>query len=713
MFGQKRRKRQPPIDWPRLQALLEDDDQRAAVNRLYPDPRPESFLSSLRRVEPKLASEVMSAGRLVHNGAKIAEYPTLAVAGMLNSGKTSLVASLLSPEGRKRTLRGIANRQGTHRFVLWLPEKWREEDELWNLLLEDFGDAIGHPPELLADSAEEAHQQYNNRDGGAASLGIPLVATDQALDKIGIGLLDCPDIVSDEVFGVGSPEQRRMLLGRASPFCSAFLVVSTPSMARDRSLGEILQTISDLMPGIPRYLAVNKIRAAQTAEDVLESFEPQASKFGVDRVYGAYDFEIPSCENYIPKSAQDGDREILIENSAEDPQPIFFSLRSDSDQNPPAAISSERLLTHLPTELDRPASSDQFLSGRQAALRRAIWDVGLVAINDDAEKSNQKTARAQRTLLDTTLGLFTKQNAAGKITEVRMHQSERIVKQLATAFCDAAPWYARWGVRINTFIQLRTKAASDLLKQYAPTKLAETYAESIKEKFKTKKVGLLVDPSDLDESLRRFGAPLTLPHWFGQTNDPLDANDWKEANTDVLRIFDENDRVQFDSEQLNQVAEEMWRHIPRHKKLAFGLTPLAALLATFGSILMLPFDFGTSVLANASIVELLAAAGLTAFSAYWAGGKSAQTLSNQAAVEQMSMFYAILCRRLGVDAGSPLPSISIKQTKVTFPEPNLPSGATGQHGGADSKCLSVYQVSDVFRNELASFISPDQPAEPR
>ena len=99
-----------------------------------------------------------------------------------------------------------------------------------------------------------------------------------------------------------------------------------------------------------------------------------------------------------------------------------------------------------------------------------------------------------------------------------MHQSERIVRQLTNAFTEAAPWYSRWGVRINTFIQTRAKAAGDLIKQYAPTALAESYAESIKEKFKAKKVGHLVDPDDLDTTLRKFGAPLTLPHWFqGQT----------------------------------------------------------------------------------------------------------------------------------------------------------------------------------------------------
>ena len=121
------------------------------------------------------------------------------------------------------------------------------------------------------------------------------------------------------------------------------------------------------------------------------------------------------------------------------------------------------------------------------------------------------------------------------------------------------------------------------------------------------------------------------------------------------------------------------------------------MLATFGSVLMLPVDFGATILvANASIVELLAAAGLTAFSAYWAGGKTAQALSTQAAVEQMSMFYVLLCRHIGVDPGSPLPSIRVKQSKVAFPTPNLALGTVNDA----ARTLAVYRVSPAFRQEL-------------
>jgi hypothetical protein len=703
MFGQRRKKKLTAVDWPRLQALLEDDDRRAAVEKLYPEKRNESFLKTLREIDPKQTADVLALGRQVFHGARLAEYPTLAVAGMLNSGKTSLVASLLSPAGRKRTLRGVANRHGTHRFVLWLPQAWREDESLWQLLLEDFGDAVGHPPELLAETPEAAHEQYNNRQGGSDALGVPLVATDPALDAIRIGLLDCPDIVSDEVLGVGSPERRRELLGKASTFCSAFLVVSTPSMARDRSLGDILKTIAELMPGIPRLLAVNKIRQAQTPDEVLESFEPQADKYGIDRVYGAYDYEIPKNDPYIPKAAKRGDTLVPIEQPEEDPLPVFFSLARDPDQNPPAEIAWERLLNHLPTELDSPESSERFLRGRQTALQRVIWDEALPTLRRDAAESMERTKRARQTILDTTISLFSRQDRGGRMIEVRMHQSERIVHQLADAFCAAAPWYARWGVRINSFVQARATAAKEFFKKYAPTAIAENYAESIKEKFKAKKVGQLVDADELDAVLRRFGAPLTLPNWFQGQQELAEPDRWRQALEQTLKLFDENDRVQFDRDQLAEVAREMWRHIPSHKKLAFGLTPLGAMLATFGSILLLPFDFGTSIVANASIVELLGAAGLTAMSAYWAGGKHTQALSDQAALEQMSMFFVVLSHQLGVEPGTPLPKVTLKQTQLPLPPPNLPASALT----ASDHALTVYRIRDAFEKQLGAVLPRD------
>ena len=173
MFGLRRTENET-IDWPSLLSLLEDDDQRAAVERVFPDEGRESYLTAVRRLDSTAASNVRAAGRQLYTAAQLVDWPTVAVAGMLNSGKTSLVATFLSETGRTRTLRGANNDQGTHRFVLWLPNAWQNDAELWGLLMSRIGDAVGHPPEILSEDPGEAHLQYNNRGGDGDSLAVPL-----------------------------------------------------------------------------------------------------------------------------------------------------------------------------------------------------------------------------------------------------------------------------------------------------------------------------------------------------------------------------------------------------------------------------------------------------------------------------------------------------------------------------------------------------------
>ena len=702
MFGVRRKKKDEPVEWPQLLSLLEDDGRRAALSRRFPKPRHESFLSGLKRIDADLAETVTSLGRQVSQAARLAEFPTLAIAGMLNGGKTSLIASLLSPEGRARALRGESNDQGTHRFVLWLPDSWRADPPLWELLLQDLGDAIGHQAEILSDDPKSAHQQYSNQAGEPELLGIPLVATDTALDELGIGLLDCPDIVSDEIFGVGSPEQRRELLGKVATFCSAFLVVSTPGMARDRALGDILETVSDLMPGTERLLAVNKIRPRQNPDDVLAAFEPQCSRYGIKRIFGAYDFEIPKCEPFIPKQVVDGEQLLELEHNETDPLPIFFSLSPDPEQNPPAQITRDRLLSQLAKDLDSPESSARFLAGRNQALSKAIWNQAIPLLKQHAEASCEKSQRAQQTMFDTTVACFTKRDAQGQITELRLHQSDQVVQQLAAAFARAAPWYARLSVRVNTMIQGQAKKVGEKIRKLVPTVLAESYAESIKDKFTSKKVGSVVDATELASSIRRYGGDLTLPHWFPQPPDESLSKQWESMLEQLLEAFANMDQVQIESDALDSVAKEMWHQLPSHRKLAAGLTPLAALMATFGSVLMIGVDFGATLIAQASIVELMAAAGLTAFSTYWSGGKAAQQLNNQVAIKQMSIFYLVACHHVGLESGDPLPKIEFKKQTLAFNNPGLELEPLPTQWPQ----LPVHEYRPEFEKDLRSIIAP-------
>ncbi|MDA8743233.1 hypothetical protein N9N28_01255 [Rubripirellula amarantea] len=699
IFGTAKRGSKTYIDWSSLLSLLEDDDQRAAVERVYPNEGRESFLSALRRFDARdstttLAAEVLSAGRQFHTAEQLVDWPTVAVAGMLNSGKTSLVATFLSEQGRARTLRGSSNREGTHRFVLWLPSQWESDAELWGLLMQRIGDSIGVTPEMLSLDPAVAHQQYNNHDGNAELLSVPLVATDDRLNQIGLGLLDCPDIVSDEAFGLGSPQDRRAVLSRAATLCSAFLVVTSAESSRDAALGDLLRIASDLMPGIPRMLAVNKIRPRQTPDQVFETFDPLARTHGIETIYAAYDFEIPSSRPFIPAPDDVVARALDPES---DSLPVFFSLRAATEENPPAAIESSRMLQAMPARLDRGVLFETFRYSLEENLYRVVWEDAYRELEKDAARSEKQTFEGQRCLLNAALDFFAHRGLGSEITELRLHQSERIIRQLTESFAITAPWYARWGVRLNAKMRNFFGGAGNLLRSLTPTAIAERTAGDIKDKFKRGEYGGLLTPQKLTLAIDRHGGATKLPHWPDLSSPSVTAESkemWNDAAEAAILRFERDDFTSLDPRRLDEAVRQMWEEVPRGKKLLVGLTPLGALLAAFGGVLTLPVDFGSTLIASASMSELFIAGGLTTFATMWAGKQNTRNVEQQAARQQVADFQAVLCDTFGVARVEVPETIKVGGVSVKLPIPKIAARASNH------ATLPLHRMRDDFRKSL-------------
>lgn len=685
MFGFGKTRDEQHVRWSHLLPLLEDDDQRAAAERLYPNPGRESFLTALRRIDADAAEGVIAAGRQLERAAPLAEQPTVAIAGMLNSGKTSLVASFLSPAGQRRSLRGANNREGTHRFVLWLPEAWRDDAELWGLLLSRIGETLGHAPEMLSADLQTAHRQYNNDVGDPALLAVPLVATDPGLDDAGVGLLDCPDIVSDSSFGRGDPETRRQLLGRASTLCSAFLVVTTPEQFRDRDLADHLRIASDLMPGVPRLLAVNKIRPRQTPDQVWETFQPLAEQYRVETIYAAYDFDIDKSRPFIPVHPDAPSR---TPTDDDDPLPVFFSLTDNPDDHPPAAISSDRFLNQLPRQLDRAKLFNRFRIALEAALRTAVWDQGLGTLKAGAEACEREAERVRQMLLASALEFFANRQPGGQILELRLHQSERIVRQLTDAFSASAPWYARWGVRMNAYVSKVIGGTKDLFRQIVPTAVARQKANEVRQSLTKGEFGGILTAERLDYALRQHGVVERL------AGHP-DAEQLTRLSTEAIERFERDDFTALDAKRLDDSVRQMWKEVPITKKLSAGLTPLTAALAAFGAVLLIPVDFGgTMLVASASIPELLAAAGLSAFATYWSGKQTTNSVGQQAAMQQVSDFTAVLCDTLGVPRTTVPMSVRVAGKDIALPLPSI------RHQDPAGEAMILWRTRDAFEKEL-------------
>jgi hypothetical protein len=195
-----------------------------------------------------------------------------------------------------------------------------------------------------------------------------------------------------------------------------------------------------------------------------------------------------------------------------------------------------------------------------------------------------------------------------------------------------------------------------------------------------------------------------LEHW---RDHPIaeQPNLWTEAAEAAILRFERDDFTTLDPRRLDEAVAQMWNEIPTHKRLAAGLTPLAALLATLGAAFLIPLDMGATF--TVSIPELFAAAGLTTLSTVWAGGKSTRNVGHQAARQQLSDFHAVLCDAFGVPRPDPPPNIRVNGTKEQILEPKIDPGQPRQ------PTLSLHRVRDEFLQDLQRLLPRNGTGNPR
>jgi len=349
-----------PESWQRLSTLLAVCDGGQGVQRTFPAEgaalsvldalRSDAVAGSAEQHEVGLQLYAKLSGLLNQLAVfeQVSHCPVVAITGLLNAGKSSLLATYLSEAGRARVLRGVGNQQGTHRFVIWMPQVWWSDPELLSTLISYLTGVFGHAPEQLSEDIDVAQQQYNGRvfarsllsgAGVAASepdaavavdpLGVPLIASDPALDGLKLGLVDCPDIQTGfldnptiELRGGELAASRRNQLGKIGRLCSAFLVVSKLSSLHDEGLLQLLTTLRDAMPGVPRILAINKVKSRYTPEVVYEEARGLVDRFGIASVFAAYDYRSALANDRIPAPPAG------LQTAADQPQPIFCDVSS-------------------------------------------------------------------------------------------------------------------------------------------------------------------------------------------------------------------------------------------------------------------------------------------------------------------------------------------------------------------------------------------------
>jgi len=189
----------------------------------------------------------------------LARTPIIGVCGTVNSGKSTIVASFLSEGGRARVPIGTFEKDGTNRFVYWLPQRWKRNGlarEIESLIQTSSGFAVEH----LSEDPVAAAIQYNAAENRKVRFNIPLVAFDEALDEAGLALLDCPDIQRslDEGSDLPTASLRLERLKAIAPTCSGFVVVSSMEQSGTEDVGRLFNAMRDVAKRAPVYFVLNK-----------------------------------------------------------------------------------------------------------------------------------------------------------------------------------------------------------------------------------------------------------------------------------------------------------------------------------------------------------------------------------------------------------------------------------------------------------------------
>lgn len=646
----------PSVDaWQAVAKLWRQPE--AGLSQIFPAaavPRRVSLLEALGDPQIACSPAMLESGQqLAQNIGGLLEHlqlstaigrcPILALTGQLNAGKSSLLASYLSPPNRLRVLRGTSNHSGTHRFVLWLPNVWRENSDLLSVLIGLITKLFGHAPEDLAEDPQQAAAQYNahySTDAAHALLQVPLIAYDAQLDKLQLGLLDCPDIQTGFISAAVSDSQlapvelahsRQRQLSHIGRLCSAFIIVCRMNALHDTALLQILTILREAMPGVPRFLAINRVKTRYAPGTVLGEAQELVDRFGVNAVYAAYNFRSASAASRIPPPPANMDL-------AGEELPIFFEIDSLSSQE---AGPAPNYLFDLGEQLDGGALAKANSSGLVAKLK-SYSDAGLRWFEVNQRQREKQVSDAHQTVADACYEFMAQRDADGSTVGLRLQASPAIVAQIADSLQRTAPMWMRASLSIDRTARQFRQAIGNSASRLKLWSSASQSVTQFAQRFRRGEGAQVVTPQRLAEALKDFDRHDAL--------QPVYGDDLLAACDSALQRFAQENKTRLDATELDRWSQQVWREMSWRDKLWKGTQPLAVIFAPLLAVVLLPFDGGgTTVLVFASAKELLAAAGLSAlFGPAATGGETLSIVQRETPWRQLSDLFVICCDSLGL-----------------------------------------------------------------
>ena len=659
--------------------------------------------------------------------------PIVAVAGVLNAGKSSLVASFLSQSGRSRLLIGSSNEQGTHRFSLWLPESWRKDLLMWENTLSQIENVFGYPPEELSSSQSIAFDQYNGRlspsyvdaypaSKVAPSILIPLIATDPQLDKYAIGLMDCPDIQTgffnselDLQAKNASPvtshdlrtdtrqylfaDQRRAALEKSLQISSAFVVVSAANSIQDQTVSDILNVVQRVMPGLRTILAVNRVPRRYGSLDISKEIETGYSEIGLWRVYMAYHFEGPLLRERLPRLP---DKDKMIEDL-----PVFFRIDQQPPVQPPSEVKRNDYLVGIGEQLDPSQLSKERVHSTLTSLTSSI-DQGIQNIEIHNQRGLARLSRWHQLLAQAIFSLSSQDKSKSSNTgTIRLQMSRELIQQISTSLEKTAPWWAmpgRWAIRWSSKVQ---EVASDAtswfqISSWIKNRVSDL-SNSVTSRLRTGEGGRIISPRDFLETIIAHNLLYQLI-----SNESLqNRKEWEDRLNGALSRFQSESQVRLSDQQLDEYTAEMWRGMSWSQSFLNGVAPAGLIFAPIIAVAMLPFEGGTTAMLAITLKEFLGAGMATVGISMLNRDAMPKLAESETAWNQFCDLFAVCCDELGIARPTTenMPHVSIEHVARTLKESALAATTKQPISVADEIYLIDPNVAKRLTGLLSSLTS--------
>jgi len=633
-----------------------------------------SGLSSANSLASSIAQGISQARMMIESPV----CPIVAVLGMLNAGKSSLVATFLSPpkdSETRRVLIGSANTEGTHRFVLWLPESWKSNAVIWGYLSTRLAQVFGTVPEELSSDPQQAAMQYNDlsirdlldADGNLqrrSALEIPLIATDPQLDLLGVALMDCPDVQTglmsvaqgsltsarltrlDEL-SMAAAEARFTVLERSSTICSAYIVVLPANAMHDQTVSRLLKMLESKMPHVQRILAVNRVPRKYDSTQIAHEMSTLYGFATPSRIYMAYHFEGPERREKLQCVPWE------LQNRKDTLLPSFYRIDRSPIPQPPDPIDDAAWMLRLGDQIQGNALLADAIDSSLTTLKISV-SRGLVSAREWIVESNRRLSLAHQVIAQACLDFSLDPSSSASNPKIRLQASRQVVQQIAESLERTAPWWAkpgRWMQRLAQASKDSVGYATSWMKM--PSWMLDrgnAVGQWARSRLQRGESGKVVTADVLVDAL----ASRDREGIFDLDQRGENRQKIRDACQRAIERFQAESSTQLDPKQVDELTKRLWEQMPMGKRILSGVAPAGILFAPLLAVIMIPLDFGgSSVLVFASLKELLFA-GAAGFGLMLASGDGMPQLAeSESAWQQLSDLVAVLTDELGLQRKAP------------------------------------------------------------